>query len=194
MYLWGVKSPSNLGGLGRLGRLGYRPNQAAQRIFSRRRRGLRGLGQDETDAYSFPIAAPPTYDTTDVPISTSLLPPPSSPTPIGPNAAQAWNILTTSATPVSNPLDYVSPAAAIQAGLPAAQVNTAWANQAQANNAAAAAAGISNAAASIAKVFTSGSPGSGYVSQTAAAPVNTSSLLLIGAGVFLIAMLAGGKK
>ena len=64
MYLWGVKSASNLGGLGRLGRLGYRPNQAAQRIFRRRGRVLRGLGDDLVSSSG--LLDIPTLDTSPV--------------------------------------------------------------------------------------------------------------------------------
>jgi uncharacterized iron-regulated membrane protein len=95
MYLYGQRSPANLGSYLRggrgLGRLGYRPNQAVQRAVYRRKqpvlsglRGYRGMGQDITDLYDttpavipttlFPMA-PDTIDTSSAyGISTTLSP------------------------------------------------------------------------------------------------------------------------
>lgn len=95
MYLYGQRSPANLGSYLRggrgLGHLGYRPNQAVQRSVYRRKqpvlsglRGYRGMGQDITDLYDTTPAVIPTtlypdtsatFDTSsDYGISTTLTP------------------------------------------------------------------------------------------------------------------------
>lgn len=153
MYLYGQRSASNLGsylrGTGRLGHLGFRPNQAVQRIYRRRPpvnsglRGYRGIGDDPDDPFAGitpgDLATLATPDLTIGPtdyVTTSS--PAGSPGDAysntiasggGVNAANAaaYAALQTQVAPITNAGDYASPAAAIAGGVPAATVNATWA-------------------------------------------------------------------
>jgi hypothetical protein len=231
MYLLHTPSGSKLGFYQRagertyngLGRLGYRPNQAVRRnIYGRRQpvlhglRGYRGMGQDETDLFEptptpysttlFP-QAPDTIDTSsNYGIPTTLTPPDTSvyPTGVQPVGTAAWASMASQVTPVSNVTDYVSPAAAIAAGAPAATVNAAWATPQGVNSfsspsaataALTASMGAAQAAATVAKLWSGGgapSPvtSSGLPSTIAGLP--TAAVLGIG-GLILVLGLMGGR-
>jgi hypothetical protein len=240
MYLYGVRSPANLGyyqraGAGQgLGRLGFRPNQAVQRgVYRQKRpvnnglRGYRGIGQDESDLFdtSLPMTGTSSFQDISaldsVPATSGFLP--SVPygsagnltitpadytsTPGGTANSPDFAALQAQITPVSNITDYVSPAAAIAAGAPAAQVNAIWATSQGVNSfsspsaataALTASMGAAQAAAAVAKLWAGG----GQPAPTASSSLLTGSIggipttLLLGGGalILLLGLMSGGRR
>jgi hypothetical protein len=232
MYLYGQRSASNLGsylrGTGRLGSLGFRPNQAVQRkvySFRGRRqpvnsglRGYRGIGDDGTDPFAgigpgdltalqtAPIPIAPTFDTTEQTFTSDQLVDPTTALPTGPTASSAFNVLQENLVQSSSAADYVSPQAAINAGVPAATVNATWATSQGVNSfsspqaataALTASLGAAQAAATVAKLWTGGgqaapSASGSFLTQSTAGIPNT---VLIGGGllVLLLGVMSGGR-
>jgi hypothetical protein len=207
MYVLGARSASFLGNYilpqkrGRrrgLSGLGYRPNQATQRIYSKG--GRRRLG-DDSDPFDFSSVLDPSN--LDTGSSFSVVPAGSYDSL--PSDAQAYALMASQATPITNPTDYVSPAAAIAGGVPAAQVNAAWATPQGVNSfsspSAATAAltatmGAAQAAATVAKLWTGGGTApptsAGFLSQSTAGIPNA---VLIGGGLLIVLIGAmGGKR
>lgn len=220
MYLYGQRSASNLGsylrGTGRLGSLGFRPNQAAQRIYRRRPpvsnglRGYRGIGDDSTDPFAgispgdlTALATPaPMFDPTESIATGNML---VDPTTLGPTPSQAFSVLQENLTPSSSAADYVSPQAAISAGLPASTVNATWATSQGVNSfsspqaataALTASMGAAQAAATVAKLWSGGGQAApvsaGFLNSSTAGIPNT---VLIGGGLLVLLLgMMGGKR
>jgi hypothetical protein len=113
----------------------------------------------------------------------------------GSAAAAAYQSVLTSAQNSSNPLDYVSPQAAIAAGLPASTVNAAWASQmaryptTTAAIAAGIPAGVVTQLWAQSRSAVAAQPAS-WLNQSPFGIPN-STLLLIGGGFFALTMLTG---
>jgi hypothetical protein len=114
----------------------FTPAFAAARISraraqrpNRRRRGLSGLGDDTGYINPGDVLIDPNYQPLTPPIVLSPSNTPSSPASGQPSGAvqQAYKNALTAQQNSQNPLDYVSPNAAIAAGLDPATVNAAWA-------------------------------------------------------------------
>ena len=122
----------------------------------------------------------------------------------------AYAALQSSITPDSNPTDFVSPSAALAAGVPAASVNAAWAtaqgvnsfpSQQAAISALTASMGAAAAASTVAKLWTGGgqtlpSSGTPWLSQSSiVAGMPNSSVLMWGVvGLVGFSLLSGKKR
>lgn len=122
----------------------------------------------------------------------------------------AYAALQSTITPDANPTDYVSPSAALAAGVPAATVNAAWATPqgvnsfptaAAATSALTASLGAAGAAATVAKLWTGGgqtlpTSGASWLSQSSiVAGMANSSVLLWGVvGLVGFSLLSGKKR
>lgn len=151
-------------------------------VASRRRFGIGRLGDDFTPADDYfldtGINLTPTVDTSNAIIPNTLIAPGNQL-----STQQAYQNLLTTQQNSTDPLDYVSPQAAIAAGLPASQVNTSWSTALAkfSTQSAALAAGIAPA------VVTQ------YWAQSrsalpAASSTSSSTLLLIAGGVAVLAL------
>lgn len=239
MYLYGQRSPANLGSYLRggrgLGRLGYRPNQAVQRQVYRRKqpalsglRGYRGMGQDDsTDFNIFSTPVAPTFGPSDLLTSTApdtsgfmpsvpygspgdltITPADYTNTAGGTTMTPAFAALQAQITPVNNITDYVSPAAAIAAGAPAASVNAVWGTSQGVNSfsspsaataALTASMGAAQAAATVAKLWAGGgqpapTTASSSLLTGTIAGIPTAAVLGIGGLVLLLGLMSGGRR
>jgi hypothetical protein len=199
MYLLPAGSPTTRNKWG-LGAFKLRPGLDGHR--RRRARGLRGFGDDFTTSENVfldtgvQIPEPGDIQPTVIPSDNSLTPPSSPALQNSLPVAVAYNNLVTQAQSSTSPLDYVSPQAAIAAGLNQQTVYNAWAGQMAKypTMTAAIAAGIP--AAIVTQLWSQSR-------QAAAAPptatttifgMNSNTLLLAGAAIFGIALLSGRRR
>lgn len=199
MYLVPAGMPTTRNKWG-LGAFKIRPNLDGHR--RRRPRGLRGFGDDFTTSENVfldtgvQIPEPGDIQPTVIPSDNSLTPPTSPALQQNLPVAVAYNNLVTQAQSSTNPLDYVSPQAAIAAGLNQQTVYNAWSGQMSKypTMTAAIAAGIP--AAIVTQLWTQSRQA---VAQPTAAPatifgMSSSTLLLAGAGLFAVLTLSGRRR
>jgi len=161
-----------------------------RKFVTPQRRNLRGLGQDSPDCPASVIDPFTGELCANLP---PIAPPPSQPG-VDPAVQQAYKNLLTTQQASQNPLDYVSPQAAIAAGLPAQAVYNAWS------------AGLAKFPTQQA-ALQAGIP-AGVVTQLwaqsrSAAPasssgffsgISTTTLLLIGGGILVLPRLLGRRR
>jgi hypothetical protein len=199
MYLLPAGAPTTHNKWG----LGW-PVAPRNRFAQRRSRSLGRIGDDDTPAEDYfldtGINLTPTATTTDTALPGTL--DSSSFTPLAPTSTltlnqpnisnqQAYQNLLTTQQVDQSPLDYVSPQAAIAAGLPASTVNSAWSSQLATypTQAAALAAGIAPAV-----VTALWAQSRSAVPATSTSLLSGNTLLYLGGGILLLAVLGGGKK
>jgi hypothetical protein len=194
MYLLPAGAPTTHNKWG----LGW-PVAPRNRFAQRRSRSLGRIGDDDTPAEDYfldtGINLTPTATTTDTVLPDTLVAPASTSalTLNQPNISnqQAYQNLLTTQQVDQSPLDYVSPQAAIAAGLPASTVNSAWSSQLATypTQAAALAAGIAPAV-----VTALWAQSRSAVPATSTSLLSGNTLLYLGGGILLLAVLGGGKK
>lgn len=163
-------------------RVPRRPAMAMGAYHARPRRRLRGVGDDSADIWTGASVNDSAYGPDFVgPI----------PTPTQAEAASILSNISFNATLDTNPTDYTTPSAAIAAGLDPATVNAAWAQglSRYSTQAQAVAAGI---APGVVQQYWAASRA--YPAPASTAGLSSSTLLLIGGGIFALALLSGGGK
>jgi hypothetical protein len=161
-----------------------------RRALRFRRRGrLIGLGQE-----SFDVTGSPTADYTySSATGTYTGNPPSANLPTSPGQVN-WTQVLTATVPSTDPLDYVSPQAAIAAGLDPNVVYSTWAAKIKQFPTAQAAVAAGVPAGVVTQLYTGpgGKPAISWLDQ-APLGVSNKTLLIVGAAVFGLATLSGRR-